>query len=146
MSEYYSRSDDPNSRAVQTIFRRLKKSGLLIKCKKTDLICNANKKYEVTYRIPFIVSQQKLNDNFIKLNDEIIQLKSELHKRSIEYLKNKNRDVESKETDKAVNAILSNVIGQINNKLRLEFYIFKVSIVGFPLTDFSLLSTIMKSG
>jgi len=77
------------------------------------LICKANKTYKVTYRIPFIVSQQKLNNNFIKLNEEIIQLKSELHKRSIEYLKTKNYGVESKDVDKAVSNVLSNVIGKI---------------------------------
>ena len=56
LADYYSRSNDPDSRAVQNIFRGLTKSGLLIKCKKSDLICKANKTYEVTYRIPFIVS------------------------------------------------------------------------------------------
>ena len=77
LAEYYSRSNDPNSRSVQNIFRGLTKTGLLIKCKKSDLICKSNKTYEVTYRIPFIVSQQKMNDSFIKLHKEIIQLKSE---------------------------------------------------------------------
>lgn len=113
LAKHYSRSDDPNSRAVQNIFCGLTKSGFLVKCKKTDLICKANKTYKVTYRIPFIVSQQKLNNNFIKLNEEIIQLKSELHKRSIEYLKTKNYGVESKDVDKAVSNVLSNAIGKI---------------------------------
>ena len=58
-------------RAVQNLFRRLTKSGLLVKCKKSDSICKANKTYEVTYRIPFIVSQQTMNSNFIKLHREI---------------------------------------------------------------------------
>lgn len=77
-----------HSRSVQNIFRGLTNSGLFVKCKKTDLICKANKPYEVTYKVPFIVSQQKLNKNFIKLNEEIIELKSELYKRSIKRLKN----------------------------------------------------------
>ena len=71
LADYYSRSNDPDSRAVQNIFRGLTKSGLLVKCNKSDLICKANKTYEVTYRIPFIVSQQTLNTNFIKLHKEI---------------------------------------------------------------------------
>jgi hypothetical protein len=33
------------------IFRVLTKSGLLVKCKKIDLICKANKTYEVTSRV-----------------------------------------------------------------------------------------------
>ena len=77
LAEYYSRSDDPNSRSIQNIFRGLTKCGLLVKCPKTDLICKGNKAYEVTYRVPFIVSQQRVNKSFIKLNDEIIQLKSQ---------------------------------------------------------------------
>jgi len=60
---------------VENIFRALTKCGLLVKCKKTDLICKDNKTYEVTYRVPFILSQQRINKNFIKLNNEIIQLK-----------------------------------------------------------------------
>ena len=39
LAEYYSRSDDPDSRSVQNIFRALTKCGLFVKCKKTDLIC-----------------------------------------------------------------------------------------------------------
>ena len=76
------------------------------------MICKANKTYGVTYRIPFIVFQQKLSNNFIKLNEEIIQLKSELHKRSIEYLKTENHNVGSKDVGKAVNDVLSSVIGK----------------------------------
>lgn len=34
LARYYSRSNDPNSRSVQNIFRALTKSGLLVKCKK----------------------------------------------------------------------------------------------------------------
>ena len=41
-----------------------------------------------------------------------IQLKAELHKRSIEYLKTENYDVESKDVDKVLNGVLSNVIGK----------------------------------
>ena len=116
LADYYSRSNDPDSRAVQNIFRGLTKSGLLIKCKKSDLICKANKTYEVTYRIPFIVSQQTLSNNFIKLHKEIIQLKSELHHRSREYLVSKEYDVEAKDIDKAVDDVLSNVIGKVSKR------------------------------
>jgi len=112
----YSRSNDPDSRAVQNIFRGLAKSGLLVKCKKSDLICKANKTYEVTYRVPFIVSQQTLNKNFIKLHKEIIQLKSELHQRSRKYLISKEYNVESKDIDKAVDDVLSNVIGKVSKR------------------------------
>ena len=80
--KYYSRSNDPHSRLVQNIFRGLTKCGLLVKCKKTDLICKNNKTYETTYRVPFIVSQQRINKKFIMMNNEIIQLKTELRKRS----------------------------------------------------------------
>ena len=116
LANYYSRSNDPDSRAVQNIFRGLTKSGLLVKCKKSDLICKANKTYEVTYRIPFIVSQQTLNKNFIKLHEEIIQLKSELHQRSRKYLISKEYDVEAKDIDKAVDNVLSNVIGKVSKR------------------------------
>ena len=47
LAQYYSRSSDPYSRLVQNILRGLTKSGLLVKCKKTDLICRNNKTYEV---------------------------------------------------------------------------------------------------
>ena len=36
LADYYSRSNDPNSRSVQNIFRGLTKSGLFIKCRKSD--------------------------------------------------------------------------------------------------------------
>tara|TARA_B100000768_G_scaffold145782_1_gene138721 strand:- start:1330 stop:1920 length:591 start_codon:yes stop_codon:yes gene_type:complete len=65
LTEYYSRSDDPNSRSIQNIFRGLTKCGLLVKCSKKDLICKDNTAYETTYRVPFIVSQQKVNESFI---------------------------------------------------------------------------------
>ena len=116
LTDYYSQSNDPNSRAVQNIFRGLTKSGLFIKCRKSDLICKANKTYEVTYRIPFIVSQQTLNENFIKLHKEIIQLKSELHHRSSKYLMSKDYNVEAKDIDKAVDDVLSNVIGKVSKR------------------------------
>ena len=106
--DYYSRPNAPNSRAVQNIFRGLTKTGLLVKCKKSDLICKSNKTYEVTYRIPFIVSQQKMNDSFIKLHKEIIQLKSELHKRSSKCLASKEHYGEPKTVDKSVNDVLIN--------------------------------------
>ena len=89
LAEYYSRSDDPNSRSVQNIFRGLTKCGLLVKCRKNDLICKDNTAYEVTYRVSFIVSQQRVNQSFIKLNEEIIQLKRELKIRSEDYMKKK---------------------------------------------------------
>ena len=75
---------------------------------------NKNKTYEVTYRIPFIVSQQKMNSNFIKLHKEIIQLKSELHKRSLEYLVSKEHNVEAKTVNKSVNDVLSNVMNKVS--------------------------------
>ena len=45
LAEYYSRSDDPNSRSVQNIFRGLTKCGLLVKCRKNDL----NDIFKITY-------------------------------------------------------------------------------------------------
>ena len=45
LAEYYSRSDDPSSRSVQNIFRGLTKCGLLVKCRKNDLICKDNTAY-----------------------------------------------------------------------------------------------------
>ena len=45
LADYYSRSNDPDSRAVQNIFRGVTKSVLLVKCKKSDLSCKANKTY-----------------------------------------------------------------------------------------------------
>ena len=95
LADYHSRSNDPNSRAIQNIFRGLPKSGLLVKCKKSDSICETNKTYAVTYRISFIVSQQTMNSNFVKPHKEIIQLKPELHKRSLSYLTSKAHNVES---------------------------------------------------
>jgi len=116
LADYYSRSNDLNTRAVQNNFRGLTKSGLLVKCKKSDLICKSNKTYEVTYRVPFIVSQQKMNQSFIKLHEEIIQLKSELHKRSYEYLASKEHYVEPKAVDKSVNDVLINVMNKVSKR------------------------------
>ena len=116
LADHYSRSDDPNSRAVQNIFRGLTRSGLLVKCKKSDLICKLNKTYEVTYRVPFVVSQQKMNQGFIKLHEEIIQLKSELHKRSFEYLISKDHYVEPMDVDKSVNDVLINVMNKVSKR------------------------------
>ena len=96
LAEYYSRSDDPDSRSVQNIFRALTKCGLFVKCKKTDLICKNNKTYETTYRVPFIVSQQRINKKFIMMNNEINQLKSELLKRSNDYLETRKNETRSK--------------------------------------------------
>jgi hypothetical protein len=131
LANYYSRSDDPDSRTVQNIFLGLTKSGLLVKCKKSDLICRANKAYEITYRIPFIVSQQTLNNNFIKFHKEIIQLKSELHQRSLKYLISNEQNVEAKNIGKAVDDVLNNVIGKVSKRnieaLGLRFACFKVN-------------------
>ena len=116
LASYYSRSNDPNSRSVQNIFRGLTKSGLMVKCKKSDLICKSNTAYEVTYRIPFIVSQQKMNASFIKLHEEIIQLKSELHKRSYDYLSSKKDYTDYKDIDRSVNDVLVNVINKVSKR------------------------------
>lgn len=116
LAEYYSRSDDPNSRSVQNIFRGLKRCGLLVKCSKTDLICKGNTAYETTYRVPFIVSQQKVNKSFIKLNNEIIQLKIELKKRSEDYLKSKRADIETETIEIAVEDVLKNVMNKVSKR------------------------------
>lgn len=105
LAEYYSLSDDLNSRSIQNIFRGLTKCGLLVKCKKTDLICKDNKAYDVTYRVPFIMSQQKINNNFIKLNNEIIQLKSELRDRSLSYIKSEDHNIEPEVVYEGVNEV-----------------------------------------
>lgn len=70
----------------------------------------------MTYRIPFTVSQQKMNTNFIILHEEIIQLKSELHKRSYEYLASKEYYAEPKAIDKSVNDVLFNVINKVSKR------------------------------
>ena len=116
LAEYYSRSNDPNSRSVQNIFRGLTKTGLLVKCKKSDLICKSNKTYEVTYRIPFIVSQQKMNDSFVKLQREIIQLKSELHKMSLKRLESEKHNIGPEILEKSVNDVLSSVINKVSKR------------------------------
>jgi len=116
LTEYYSRSNDPNSRSVQNIFRGLTKTGLLVKCKKSDLICKSNLTYEVTYRIPFIVSQQKMSDSFVKLQREIIQLKSELHKRSKKRLESEKHNIEPEILDRSVNDVLSSVINKVSKR------------------------------
>jgi hypothetical protein len=116
LAKYYSRSDDSENRSVQNIFTALTKCGLLVKCKKTDLIYKDNKTYEITYRVPFIVSQQKINKNLIRLNNEIIQLKAELRERSKNYLVNKtdSKRIESVET--TIDEIFSNVIGKVSKR------------------------------
>jgi hypothetical protein len=116
LAKYYSRSDDPNSRSVQNIFRGLTRCGLLVKCSKTDLICKSNTAYEVTYRVPFIVSQQKVNKSFIKLNDKITQLKMELKKRTETYMKNKLADIEPEAVEIAVNDVLKMLWESIKTK------------------------------
>ena len=113
LAKYYSRSSDPNSRSVQNIFRALTKSGLLVKCKKTDSICKNNKTYETTYRVPFIVSQQRLNKKFIMMNNEIIQLRSELLERSRNYLLNKENvtnNMTSEGFEDAIDYVFNDVI------------------------------------
>ena len=70
---------------------------------KCNLICKSNTTDEVTYRVSFIVSQQKVNKTFIKLNGEIIQLKMELKKRNETYVKNKLADIELEDVEIAVN-------------------------------------------
>jgi hypothetical protein len=49
---------------------------------------------EVTYRVLFIVSQQKVNKSFIKLNEEIILRKMELKKRGENYMGNELADIQ----------------------------------------------------
>ena len=119
LAAYYSRSDDPDSRSVQNIFRALTKCGLFVKCKKTDLICKNNKTYETTYRVPFIVSQQRINKKFIMMNNEIIQLKSELLKRSNDYLekrKNETDYIPVEGIEASIDHLLSNVIGKVSKR------------------------------
>jgi len=50
IASYYSRSNDPNRRSIQNIFRGLSKG---------NLICKNNKAYEVTYRVSFIVRNER---------------------------------------------------------------------------------------
>ena len=119
LAKYYSRSNDPDSRSVQNIFRALTKSGLLVKCKKTDSICKNNKTYETTYRVPFIVSQQRLNKKFIMMNNKIIQLKAELVKRSKDYLLNKEERtpyLESEGVENAIDNVFNEVISKVSKR------------------------------
>ena len=119
LADYYSRSDDPNSRSVQNIFRALTNCGLFVKCKKTDLICKNNKTYETTYRVPFIVSQQRINKKFIMMNNEIIQLKSELLKRSNDYLekrKNETPHVPVETIEASIDHLFNNVMGKVSKR------------------------------
>lgn len=116
LAQYYSKSMNGESRSVQNIFRGLTNSGLLIKCKKSDSICKNNKAHEVTYRVPFIVSQQQLNSSFIKLNNEIILLKNELHERSIKRLKDKTSNITNDEINSAVNGVLNSVINKVSKR------------------------------
>lgn len=119
LAKYYSRSSDPNSRSVQNIFRALTKSGLFVKCKKTDSICKSNKTYETTYRVPFIVSQQRLNKKFIMMNNEIIQLRSELLERSRNYLLNKENvtnNTTSESVENAIDYVFNDVISKVSKR------------------------------
>lgn len=120
LAKYYSRSTDPNSRSVQNIFRALTKSGLLVKCKKTDSICKNNTTYETTYRVPFIVSQQRLNDKFISMNNEVIQLRAELLKRSNNYLLEKEKInsscSESDGVEEAIDNVFNDVISKVSKR------------------------------
>ena len=119
LADYYSRSNDPDSRSVQNIFRALTKCGLFVKCKKTDLICKNNKTYETTYRVPFIVSQQRINKKFIMMNNEIIQLKSELLKRSNDYLKKRENEtdhIQVEGIEASIDHLFSNVMGKVSKR------------------------------
>ena len=97
LTKYYSRPDDPNSSSVQNIFLRLTKIVLFVKCSKGDLICKNNGTYEVTYRVSFIISQQKMDKNFIKLNEEIIECRA--------YLKSKETNIKVESVEGAINAV-----------------------------------------
>jgi len=79
----------------------------------------------VTYRVPFIVSQQRVNQSFIKLNEEIIQLKRELKLRSEDYMKKKYANIEPEGVEIAVNDVLKSVMGKINSKVitNIQFFI-----------------------
>lgn len=104
---------------MQNIFRALTKSGLLVKCKKTDSICKNNKTYETTYRVPFIVSQQRLNKKFIMMNNEIIQLRSELLERSRNYLLNKKgvtNNTTSEGVENAIDYVFNDVISKVSKR------------------------------
>ena len=119
LADYYSRSDDLDSRSVQNIFRALTKCGLFVKCKKTDLICKNNKTYETTYRVPFIVSQQRINKKFIMMNNEIIQLRAELLKRSKDYLLRKEGRTQyssSEGVETAIDNIFNDVITKVSKR------------------------------
>ena len=123
LAAYYSRSDDPDSRSVQNIFRTLTKCRLFVKCKKTDLICKNNKTYETTYRVPFIVSQQRINKKFIMMNNEIIQLRSELLKRSHDYLEKRKRETDYipvEGVEASIDHLFSNVMSKEVSKLNIE--------------------------
>jgi hypothetical protein len=87
-----------------------------VKCRKNDLICKDNTAYEVTYRVPFIVSQQRVNQSFIKLNEEIIQLKRELKIRREDYMKKKYANIEPEGVEIAVNDVLKGVMGKISKR------------------------------
>ena len=76
----------------------------------------SNKAYEVTYRIPFIVSQQKMNESFIKLHSEIIQLRSELHKRSKKRLESEKHNIDHEILDKSVNYVLNRVMNKVSKR------------------------------
>ena len=67
-----------------------------------------------------------MNDSFIKLHKEIIQLKSELQKRSLEYLKSKNQNIEDKEVDNAVNEVLNKVIEKVSKQIKTELIFFRL--------------------
>ncbi len=73
LAKYYNWSNNPDSPSVKNIFRALTKCGLLAKCKKTDLICKKITRYtRLLIESHLILSQQRINKNFIKLNNEII--------------------------------------------------------------------------
>ena len=68
------------------------------------------------YRVPFIVSQQRLNKKFIMMNNEIIQLRAELLKRSKDYLLNKEERTPYSESEGVENAI-DNVFNEVISKV-----------------------------
>ena len=69
------------SRSVQNILSRLTSNGLIVKLpkKKED-------PYSIEYKVPFLLAQQRINEDFISLNVEIMKMKSRLLQKS--YLKN----------------------------------------------------------
>jgi hypothetical protein len=75
--------------------------------------------YETTSRVPFIVSQQRINKKFVMMNNEIIQLKSELLKRSNDYLERRNSKsnyIPVKGIEASIDHLFSNVMGKVSKR------------------------------